>query len=189
MYKKLKRGLDLFFSICLLMFLWLPMLLIWAWIRLDTPGRGIFRQIRVGRGGKMFVCYKFRTMYTSAPPCAPSSEFAKMEKYITPSGRFLRRTSLDELPQLFNVIKGDMSLVGPRPLILSESQVHRARAERGVYDIRPGLTGLSQVSGRDGVSDELKVALDTEYLGNLSFLQDVKIIARTFGNAARVKNR
>ncbi len=180
-YFFVKRLLDIFFSAVLLVFLLLPMILIWMAVRLNSPGKGIFRQIRVGREGKMFVCYKFRTMYVSAPPCCPSSRFVNAEKYVTPVGKFLRRSSLDELPQLFNVLKGDMSLVGPRPLILAEAEVHSKRRENGVYSLRPGITGLSQINGRDMVTDAMKIELDTRYLGNFGFLQDAKILGLTLG--------
>jgi len=180
-YKWVKRGLDLFFSFALLVFLWLPMLVIWGVVRLDSPGGGIFRQRRVGRDGKPFTCYKFRTMYITAPPNCPSVLLKDADKYITPIGRFLRRTSLDELPQIFNVIKGDMSLVGPRPLILEETAVHDLRIKNGVYSLRPGITGLSQICGRDRVSDDKKIELDTRYLESLSFLQDLRIVGATLG--------
>lgn len=178
-YCVLKRILDVMFSAILIIFLSLPMLIIWIAIRLDTPGKGIFRQIRVGQEGRLFGCYKFRTMYESAPPCRPSSQFADAQRYVTPVGRFLRRTSLDELPQLFNVIKGDMSLVGPRPLILAEREVHEGRRKNGVYALRPGMTGLSQINGRDGLSDREKIDTDTRYLCEFGFIQDMKIIAKT----------
>ena len=178
-YAKVKRALDVFFSALLLFFLAMPMLLIWLAVRISSRGEGIFRQARIGKNGKSFICYKFRTMYKSAPANTPSTEFSKVEKYVTPVGRILRRTSLDELPQLFNVIKGDMSLVGPRPLILEEAEVHRLRREYGVYSIRPGLTGLSQINGRDSLTDRRKAELDRAYLEAFGFIQDVKIIGKT----------
>lgn len=180
-YTVVKRLLDIFFSAVLLVLLAFPMLIIWLAVRISSPGKGIFRQIRVGKNGRLFVCYKFRTMYESAPPCRPSSLFRDAEKYITPVGRFLRRASLDELPQLLNVLKGDMSIVGPRPLVLAEREVHMQRRENGVYSLRPGITGLSQISGRDKVTDERKVELDTKYLYEFGFLQDVKIVGKTVG--------
>ena len=180
-YTVIKRLLDILFSGILLTFLLVPMAIIWIAVCLSSSGGGIFRQKRVGREGRAFVCYKFRTMYKSAPPSCPSSRLAEAEKYITPIGRFLRRASLDELPQLFNVLKGDMSLVGPRPLILEEKEVHDKRKKNGVYALRPGMTGLSQVSGRDAVSDEKKVELDTMYLLRLGFWQDAKILGITVG--------
>ncbi len=178
-YSTVKRALDVFFSSLLLFFLALPMLLIWFAVRISSRGEGIFKQARIGKNGKSFVCYKFRTMYKSAPSNTPSSDFASVEKYVTPIGRILRRTSLDELPQLINVLKGDMSLVGPRPLISEETEVHRLRQEAGVYSIRPGLTGLSQINGRDSITDERKAELDRAYLEAFGFIQDVKIIGKT----------
>lgn len=180
-YRIIKRGLDILFSVTLSFLLLLPMLVICIIIRFDSKGSGIFRQIRVGRNGKPFVCYKFRTMYVTAPPCCPSSKLCDPEKHVTRVGRFLRRTSLDELPQLINVIKGDMSLVGPRPLIPEETEVHHMRQRRGIYTLRPGITGLSQISGRDRVSDELKIELDTRYLERLGFVQDLRIVGATVG--------
>lgn len=178
-YAVVKRVLDIFFSVTLIALLAFFLFLIWLAVRLDSPGKGIFGQIRVGRDGRLFTCYKFRTMYRSAPPCRPSAQFDNVDEYITPVGRFLRRTSLDELPQLFNVLKGDMSLVGPRPLILEESEVHTGRRESGAYGLRPGITGLSQVRGRNNLTNAQKVELDAEYLWNFGFLQDVRIIGMT----------
>ena len=160
-------------------------LVIWLAVKSDTPGKGVFRQIRVGRNGRLFECYKFRTMYESAPHCRPSSKFPDARKYVTPVGRFLRRTSLDELPQLFNVLKGDMSLVGPRPLILAEREMHEGRRKNGVYTLRPGMTGLSQVNGRDGLSDGEKIDIDTKYLYEFGLMQDVKILAKSLTAVVR----
>lgn len=178
-YAIFKRALDVLLSALLLFFLSFPMLLIWLAIRISSRGEGVFKQRRIGKHGKSFVCYKFRTMYKSAPSNTPSSDFARVEGYVTPVGRFLRRTSLDELPQLYNVLKGDMSLVGPRPLIAEETEVHRLRRLYGVYSLRPGLTGLSQISGRDSLSGRRKAELDRAYLEAFGFIQDVKIIGKT----------
>ena len=177
----IKRGLDIALSALLLAMLSLPMLLIWVAVRLDSEGPGIFRQIRIGRNGRPFVCYKFRTMYENAPHSCPSSRLCEAEFFVTPFGRILRRTSLDELPQLFNVLKGDMSLVGPRPLIIEEGDIHLRRRALGVYELRPGITGLSQVSGRNTISDELKARLDRRYLEELGLMQDIRILSRTVG--------
>jgi O-antigen biosynthesis protein WbqP len=178
-YSLIKRGLDVFFSAVLLLLLAFPMLLIWIAIRIDSPGAGFFRQERVGRDSKSFVCYKFRTMYINTPSNCPSSQLTDSQRYITRVGRLLRRTSLDELPQLFNVLKGNMSLVGPRPLIAQEHEVHDGRLRGGVYTLRPGITGLSQINGRDALSDEQKVLLDCEYLDRFGFFQDLKIVGLT----------
>lgn len=178
-YAVIKRLLDIVFSFVLLCLLLLPMALIWFAVKLDSHGSGIFCQPRVGRNGKIFVCFKFRTMYENAPPCISAACFDSADKYVTRVGRFLRRSSLDELPQLFNVLRGDMSIVGPRPLIIAEKNMHEQRRKNGVYRIRPGITGLSQVNGRNAISDERKAELDTRYLLNLGFVQDVKIILHT----------
>ncbi|MBO5415827.1 MAG: sugar transferase [Clostridia bacterium] len=179
-YCPIKRALDLLVAYILLFFLYISMLLIALSVKLTSRGSVIFRQERVGTDGKLFVCYKFRTMRSDAPPQLSTAEFTDADKYITAVGRFLRKTSLDELPQLFNVLSGDMSLVGPRPLIPSEREVHRMRAELGVYAVRPGITGLAQVCGRDAVSDTEKVRYDAEYTEKLGLLTDIKIIFLTF---------
>ncbi len=179
-----KRLLDVLFSFLLLFFLALPMLFIACAIRFTSRGGAIFRQKRVGRNGDIFICYKFRTMYSYAPNNRPTSEFSDAALYVTSVGRFLRRTSLDELPQLFNVLKGDMSLIGPRPLIAEEETVHRLRMEKGVYAVRPGITGLAQVSGRDLVSDSEKAELDARYVEGIGFASDLGILFKTFRRVA-----
>ena len=144
-YRIVKRLLDIVASAILLAVFCLPLLVIMACIRLTSEGAAIFKQRRVGRNGKLFVCYKLRTMYKDAPPNLSTAEFFDAERYVTPIGRLLRRTSLDELPQLLNVLKGDMSIIGPRPLIPEEESIHQKRQERRVYSIRPGMTGLAQI--------------------------------------------
>jgi O-antigen biosynthesis protein WbqP len=184
-YMFIKRALDMFFSFLLLVFLCLPMLIIALAIRLDSDGSILFRQNRVGKDGRVFVCYKFRTMHKNTPSYRPSSSFTDAHRYVTRVGAFLRRTSLDELPQLFNVLKGDMSIVGPRPLIIQEREVHKSRMENGVYSLRPGITGLAQVSGRDRVSDAEKVRLDTLYAHTVGLVRDARIIGMTIGRVLR----
>ncbi len=179
-YPTLKRLFDILAAYILLLFLYVPMLLIAVLIRLTSRGSVIFRQERVGAGGKIFVCYKFRTMRPDAPPSLSTSEFGNADEYITAIGRFLRKTSLDELPQLFNVLGGDMSIVGPRPLIPAEREMHARRAELGVYSVRPGITGLAQVCGRDTLSDADKLGYDAEYRSKICFATDLKIIFLTF---------
>ena len=177
--KYIKRFLDIVFSFVLIFFLLLPMLVIAVCIRVDSKGKIIFRQKRCGRAGREFVCYKFRTMYENAPKNLPASSFVDYKKYVTRVGGFLRRSSLDELPQLFNVLKGDMSFVGPRPLIFEEKRMHEERMKVGVYEIRPGITGMAQVSGRNLLDDREKLENDRYYLDNLKLLLDFKIFART----------
>lgn len=174
-----KRALDILFSALLLFFLCLPMALIALAVALDSKGGVIFRQIRRGRDGREFVCYKFRTMYRSAPSNRPASRLENAEAYVTRVGKYLRRSSLDELPQLFNVLKGDMSLVGPRPLISEERDMHEGRMRDGVYTIRPGITGLAQISGRNALCDEEKLRADGRYLLSLSPQLDAKILLLT----------
>lgn len=185
LYPVIKRILDIFFSLWLIILLLLPMGVIAAAIALTSSGGVLFCQERIGVGGKSFVCLKFRTMYTFAPRSCPKSRLEAAERYITPVGRFLRRTSLDELPQLFNVLMGDMSLVGPRPLVEEEGEIHALRRRCGVYELRPGITGLAQISGRDNVSDIEKVRLDARYARGLSLRTDVDIIIGTFFRSAK----
>ena len=178
-YSVIKRMLDIIFSFLLIILLSPLMLIISVVIALDSEGGVLFCQERVGVGGEKFVCYKFRTMYTFAPEACPKSRLGAAECYITPFGGFLRRTSLDELPQLFNVLIGDMSLVGPRPLVEEEGEIHTLRRRCGVYGLRPGITGLAQVNGRDDLSDIEKVRLDARYARGISLRTDADIIIRT----------
>jgi len=187
-YFALKRGLDVLLSLLLLLLLFLPLAAISLAVKLSSEGEAIFKQIRVGKNGKTFVCFKVRTMYKTAPPSVATSKLALAERHITPVGRFLRRTSLDELPQLFNVLRGDMSLVGPRPLIPEELDMHKGRQSLGVYRVRPGITGLAQIKGRDRLSDAEKLALDGEYVNKMSILLDVKILFLTLFSAVRGKD-
>lgn len=175
-----KRFLDIFFSAVLILMLMPIMIIISIAIILESRGGAIFKQKRMGRNGKPFVCYKFRTMRADAPHSIPAKEL-DAESYVTRVGRFLRRSSLDELPQLFNVLFGDMSIVGPRPLISEEKEVHRMRELAGIYSLRPGLTGLAQVNGRNLLCDSEKIENDKIYLDNVRMLLDAKIIFMTFG--------
>lgn len=177
-YRFLKRMLDVLFSALLLVFLALPMACIALAVALSSRGGAIFRQERVGRNGKIFLCLKFRTMYETAPHDRPSAEM-RDGRYVTPIGRFLRKTSLDELPQLWNVLRGEMSLVGPRPLIPCEDEVHRLRRRCGVDRLRPGMTGLAQIRGRDLLEDREKARLDTRYARRASLFCDARIVGET----------
>ena len=175
----IKRILDIFFSFALIL-LSLPIMIIIAIaIKIDSRGRIIFKQKRMGRGGRAFTCYKFRTMRADAPPCMPAKEFFDADKYVTRVGLFLRRSSLDELPQLFNVFLGSMSLVGPRPLICEEERVHKKRREAGIYALRPGMTGLAQINGRNLLCDSEKIENDRIYAENVRMRLDVKIVLLT----------
>lgn len=144
----IKRIFDAFFGVLLLICL-LPLMLVLAiWIKLDSKGPVLFKQERVGRNGKRFTIYKFRSMSDDAPHQMATSEFDTALGYITRSGQLMRKTSLDELPQLVNVVKGEMSFIGPRPLIPKEKNVLRLRHANGAESLAPGITGLAQVRGR-----------------------------------------
>lgn len=178
-YIFLKRFIDITVAYFLLLICYIPMIVIAALIKVFDGGPVIFRQKRIGRDGKVFVCYKFRTMRRDAPSNVSTKDFINAEEYITPLGSFLRKTSLDELPQLFNVLAGDMSIVGPRPLIPNEQDMHGLRKKLGVYTARPGITGLAQVCGRDRLSDDRKAECDAIYVSNMCFSCDLYIIVST----------
>ena len=175
----IKRSIDFIISLFLLLVLWPLFLILAIWIKADSSGPIFFRQERMGKNGQPFKIYKSRTMYINAPQLATAS-FENPEKYITKAGKLLRKSSLDELPQLINVFKGEMSIIGPRPLILKEKKVLSLRHENGAETILPGITGLAQVRGRDLVTDEQKAAYDGEYAANLTIVEDLKICFKTF---------
>ena len=177
----MKRALDIIMSLSAIIVL-SPVFLITALIVLFSDGTPvIYRQNRVGKDAKLFTIYKFRTM-KNGTRLAATNELKESQNQITSCGGFLRKTSLDELPQLINILKGDMSFVGPRPLIPEEEEIHKLRLEHNVYTVRPGLTGLAQVNGRDKVSIEEKVKLDTEYVNTRSLALDIKIFFKTVIN-------
>lgn len=174
----MKRIFDFTVSLLLIIILIPLFLIIGIVIAADSGRPVIYRQYRVGKDNKLFFIYKFRTMKTNTP-IAATGELTGAEKYITRSGKILRKTSLDELPQLFNVLAGDMSFVGPRPLIPEEKEIRNLRKEYGVYSVRPGITGLAQVNGRDKLSDKEKALFDKEYVDKQSLLLDIKISFKT----------
>ena len=176
-----KRILDIIFSTLLIALLSPVMVIIGVAIRVESSGGAIFKQKRVGQNKKAFVCLKFRTMRIDAPQNVPASKLLDSQKYITRAGRLLRRSSLDELPQLFNVLKGDMSLVGPRPLIFEEAEMHKKRESEGIYALRPGLTGLAQIKGRNLLLDCEKIENDKFYLENIKIRLDARIVFLTLG--------
>lgn len=178
-YIKIKRILDVILSAFGLLFLMLPFAVIAVCIYLDNPGKIIFSQYRVGLDGKRFKLFKFRTMTADTPKYRSTKNLSESAQYITHCGAFLRKFSLDELPQLVNVLKGDMSLVGPRPLIADEYEIHARRMQFGVYQLRPGVTGLAQINGRDLVSAAQKVRWDVKYLETFGFWTDLQILLKT----------
>lgn len=175
-----KRILDIIFSLIAGIILIIPMLIIALLIKLNSPKEPIlFKQVRVGKNDVPFTIFKFRSMSKDAPHQMATEDFENPEEYITNIGKILRKASLDELPQLLNVLKGDMSVIGPRPLIPSEIDVLAMRDEYGASQILPGITGLAQVHGRDEISDENKAAYDGKYALNISMLLDLSIFCKT----------
>ena len=175
MYKKfLKRTMDIVLSIVGILVLALPMLIIAVIVRIDSPGPALFRQRRVGKYGKEFLMLKFRTMKTSAPHDMPTDKLVGAGQLVTRVGHFLRRSSLDELPQLFNILGGHMSIIGPRPALPSQTELLARREQNGAAALRPGLSGWAQINGRDMLDDAKKAELDGEYAEKVSFAFDVK---------------
>jgi O-antigen biosynthesis protein WbqP len=158
----------------------LPLFLIIAvWIKLDSRGPVFFRQTRVGIRKSTFEILKFRTMKKEAPKDVPTHLLSNSDQWITRAGWFLRRTSLDELPQLLQIFTGKMSIVGPRPALWNQEDLIAARDENGANDVRPGLTGWAQVNGRDSISIREKARLDGEYAAHVTFGMDVKCLWKT----------
>ena len=176
-----KRIEDVSIALAALVILGLPMLLVAAAIRLTSKGPALFRQKRFGKDKQLFTVYKFRTMSTKAPKNMPTNSFTNADSYITPLGGVLRKLSIDELPQLLNVIKGEMSIVGPRPVIKTEKKLISLRQKYRANSVKPGITGWAQVNGRDDLDDQRKAEMDGEYVQQLSFLTDVKIMIKTIG--------
>ena len=156
-------------------------------IRIESSGEIIFKQARVGKNGKVFNIYKFRSMKIDAPNLS-TSEFNDSHKYITKTGAIIRKTSIDELPQLFNILKGEMSIVGPRPVIESEKDLLQLREMYKIDSILPGVTGWAQVNGRDNLDVHEKVKYDYEYLINKSIFLDIKIIFMTIFKVLKLED-
>ncbi|MBQ8291238.1 MAG: sugar transferase [Clostridia bacterium] len=178
-----KRMLDIVLSLLAIIVLALPMFIIGIIVKCDSKGPAIFKTERIGKNGKPFKFYKFRSMTTDAPKDVAPRLLHESETYITKVGAFLRKTSLDELPQLFCIFKGDMSIIGPRPAGMSETDLFEAREKYGANAVRPGLTGLAQVNGRDILAShvERKAWYDGEYVKKITFWRDLKIVFKTVG--------
>ena len=174
----MKRLIDIIVSFCGIVVLFPILAIIWLLITC-TGGKAIYSQERIGYKGIPFKIYKFRTMDTKAPPELATCDFANSDEYITKYGAFLRRTGIDELPQLFNILRGDMSFVGYRPVCLTEKKLNEMRGELGVFALRPGITGLAQVSGRNSIYGERKARLDAEYVSRCSAGMDLLCILKT----------
>lgn len=174
----IKRLFDMTAAAGGLLVLWPVLLAIGLAVRLDSPGPAIHWSRRVGRDNSLFAMPKFRTMRTDTPDVA-THLLTEPDRWITPLGRWLRRSSLDELPQLWSVLAGQMSLVGPRPALFNQDDLIALRTEAGVHRLRPGVTGWAQINGRDDLPIADKVRLDAEYMGRRSFWFDLRIILVT----------
>lgn len=179
----MKRIFDAVFSFLLIIALIPVFLVLSIVIKATSKGTVLFKQRRIGKDKQEFHIYKYRTMYLETPKNVPTHLLESPEMYITPVGRILRKTSLDELPQLFNIIKGQMSFVGPRPALYNQFDLISLRDQYGVNAIRPGVTGWAQINGRDELGIPEKVEFDSYYLKNRSIIFDLKIIFRTFFKA------
>ena len=179
MYSIIKRLGDIFLSLIGVIILCPLFIIIAIAIKLDSEGPVIFKQKRFGRYKKSFYVLKFRTMKVESPKYVATRDLHNSEQWITKVGSFLRKTSLDELPQLCNILVGNMSIVGPRPVAISELDVIEAREQYGANDILPGLTGWAQINGRDNLSTDVKARLDGYYVQHRSLTMDIKCIVRT----------
>lgn len=181
-YFAIKRILDIILSIVVLIIL-CPFLIIFSIIiKVESEGPVLFKQKRVGKNKKIFTIYKFRTMRTDTPKDMPTHMLKNAESYITKFGNIMRKTSIDELPQLFNIVKGDMSIIGPRPALWNQDDLIKERDKYNANDIRPGLTGWAQVNGRDELEIPVKAKYDGEYVDKVSLLFDIKIFFKTIIN-------
>ena len=174
----MKRLFDFVMSLMGIIVLSPIILIVALAVKLTSPGPMLFKQRRIGKNNDEFQIYKFRTMRIDTPN-VPTHLLENPEQWITPVGKFLRKTSLDELPQLFNILKGEMSIVGPRPALYNQIDLKEMRTEAGVHKLVPGLTGWAQINGRDEIPLSLKVKLDKEYLERKNFFFDIKIIFMT----------
>lgn len=190
MYRYVKRLIDILLAGMGLILLSPVLLLLWAAVRLTSPGPAIFKQKRIGKDKTIFQMAKFRSMRIDTPSEIPTHLLQDPYAYITPIGRFLRKSSLDELPQLWNIFKGDMSIVGPRPALWNQDDLVAERDRWGANAIRPGLTGLAQIRGRDELPISEKAAYDGEYCRKMGVWFDSQILWQTvkvvlFGSGVR----
>ena len=182
MYRKFfKRLLDIIISFNGILFLGIPMLIIALIIKIEDPGPAFFKQKRVGLHKKHFMLIKFRSMKMDTPHDVPTHLLENPDQYILKSGKFLRKSSLDELPQLFNIFAGQMSIIGPRPALWNQYDLIEERDKYGANDVLPGLTGWAQINGRDELEIPVKAKLDGEYVEKLSFGFDLKCFFKTIG--------
>ncbi len=182
----MKRLLDIVVAVFTLVSLLVPLLLLAMVVKSTSKGPILFWSKRIGQYGQPFNMPKFRTMLVDAP-LASTMQLTNAHAYITPVGHILRKTSLDELPQLISVIRGEMSLVGPRPILTIETKLIAKRNSAGIDDLKPGITGWAQINGRDDLSETEKITLDAEYMAQQSLLFDLKILWQTFFYVLRLK--
>lgn len=180
----MKRIFDFISSFVALLFLAIPMFLVALAVKCTSTGPVLYWSDRIGRNNEIFKMPKFRTMRTDTPAVA-THLLDDPDRWLTPIGNFLRKSSLDELPQLLSILKGDMSIVGPRPALFNQNDLIQLRTQKGVHCLTPGLTGWAQINGRDELPIPVKVEFDEWYLNNRSFLLDIKIMALTFVKVIR----
>lgn len=179
MYNLFKRLVDFLISIISLIVLSPLFLFISIWIKVNSKGPVFFKQKRVGRNKELFEIYKFRSMRSDTPANMPTHLLNDPEAFITSSGKFLRKTSLDELPQLINIVKGEMAIIGPRPALWNQYDLIEERDKYGANEVRPGLSGWAQINGRDELEIPIKAKLDGDYVNHISFVFDLKCILGT----------
>ena len=184
-YLSIKRIIDAILSATALICLAPLFLALIIAVKIDDPGNAFFTQKRVGKGKKHFALYKFRSMKTSTPHEMPTHMLENPEQYITKIGGFLRKTSLDELPQIWNILKGDMAVIGPRPALWNQFDLIEERDKYGANDILPGLTGWAQINGRDELPIDVKAKFDGEYIQRISFKFDFEIFLKTIFKVLR----
>jgi O-antigen biosynthesis protein WbqP len=184
LYGAAKRVFDVVVALGVLIVLAVPMIVLALLVAATSRGPVLYWSDRIGRGNAIFRMPKFRSMYVGTPPVA-THLLSDPDAHITPLGRFLRKSSLDELPQLWSVLAGDMSLVGPRPALFNQDDLIAARTAAGIHVLRPGITGWAQINGRDELPIPVKVKLDAEYLAKRSFVLDLRILHLTFWRVAR----
>ena len=178
-YSFFKRCFDIFCSFLAIIVLFLPMLIVAIAIKIDSKGPVFFKQNRIGKNKKIFKILKFRSMYTNTDPNAPTHQLGDANSHITKVGRFIRKTSIDELPQLFNIFVGQMSFVGPRPALWNQDDLIAERDKYHANEVKPGLTGLAQISGRDELEIPVKARFDGEYVKKRGFFYDIGLLFKT----------
>ncbi len=178
-YNFFKRAFDIFCSFLAIVLLALPMLIVAIAIKIDSKGPVFFKQDRIGKNKKIFKILKFRSMYIDTDPNAPTHQLGNATSHITKVGKFIRKTSIDELPQLFNIFVGQMSFVGPRPALWNQDDLVAERDKYHANEVKPGLTGLAQVSGRDELEIPVKAKFDGEYVMKRGFFYDIDLIFKT----------